>query len=204
MSGSAVEKCTKCGTAISGTPYLVRWEVVCQRCHDLLQPQCPYCREYLKRSKMPERRSSFRCRACGEQIHVDPNQWLYPTPYLTDEQAGYLGFLEQLDHWVFTLGSRADYEKMRAALRQKFGGEPGIGDVLWGLMNESIRLLGERHNAEVEELRWTFDGRIPRELAGPTLAQTEMKDVRELMKDFRAFEQEVKAARKERKRRAEA
>ena len=58
-----------------------------------MQPQCPYCGKYAKRKKMPERRSSFRCKACREQIHVEPNQWLYDAAYLTDEQLGYLEFL---------------------------------------------------------------------------------------------------------------
>jgi hypothetical protein len=47
-------------------------------------------------------------------------------------QAGYVGFVEQLDHWVFTIGGRDDYERMREQLHQKFSGEPGIGDVIWG------------------------------------------------------------------------
>ncbi|MBW7905309.1 MAG: hypothetical protein LC135_05280 [Phycisphaerae bacterium] len=204
MSGSPSEVCTKCGAAVAGTPYLVKFQVVCRRCHDLLQPQCPYCREYLKRSKLPERRSSFQCKACGGQITVDPHQWLFDTPYLTDEQAGYVGFVWQLDRWVFALGSRADYEKVRANLRQRFGVEPGIGDVIWGLMNESILALTEKHNAELAELRRTFGGRIPRDLGTWTVAKDEIKDVQKLMTEFRAFERDVKAARKGRPPRTEA
>lgn len=202
MSDSAIEECTKCGAAITGILHLVKREIVCKQCHDLLQPQCPYCGAYSKRSKIPDRRSSFRCKACSEQIFVEPNQWLYGTPYLTEEQADYLGFLEQLDRWIFTLGSRDDYEKMRAALRKKFGGEPGIRDVLWGLMNESLSVLGEQHNAGIEELRQTFDGEIPHYMLKGAGAKYEIEEVRELMKNFRAFEREAKAARKERKRRA--
>lgn len=184
------------------TPYLVKFEVVCRRCHDLLQPQCPYCREYLKRSKLPERRSTFQCKACGGRITVDPHQWLYDTPYLTDEQAGYAGFVWQLDRWVFTLGSRADYEKVRANLRQRFGVEPGIGDVIWGLMNESVLNLTERQQRGKQELRDFMDGRIQE--IGNYDVREEIKLVRELMTKFRAFERDLKAARKDRPPRTEA
>lgn len=195
------EKCFNCGVAVQVVTHLVNRRVACRRCHDLLQPQCPYCHEYVKRKKMPERRSSFRCKACGKQIEVDPNQWLYDRPYLTDEQAGYLAFLEQLDRWVFTLGSRDDYRRVQAVLRQKFGGEPGIGDVIWGLMNESQRVLGEKHNAAIEELRQLFDGRIPSHMSRSAGAKIEMQELQELMKEYRAFEREVKAVKKRRKQR---
>lgn len=198
MAEPHAEQCTKCKKNIEGDLYLVRCEIVCQRCHDLLQPQCPYCRTYTKRKKIPERRSSFRCRNCGGQIHVEPSQWLYDAPYLTDEQQGFLGFLEQLDTWIFTLGSRDDYRKVQAALREKFGGEPGISDVLWELMHESLRVLGDQHNAGIKEMRQLFDGKLPSELAETGGAKYEMRELQDLMKEFRAFEHEVKAARKQR------
>ena len=202
MSGPATEQCTKCGAVIEGAAYLVKWEVVCRRCHDLLQPQCPYCGEYIKRKKMPERRSSFQCKSCGEEVCVEPKQWLYDRPYLTDEEAGYLAFVERLDRWIFTLGSRDDYRRVQAALRQKFGGEPSVGDVIWGLMNESILVLGKEHNRRIEELRRTFDGRIPRDMARTAGTKFEMQELRELMKEFRSFEREVKATRKQRQQQA--
>lgn len=199
MVALPAEACSKCGATITGTAHLVKWEIVCKRCHDLLQPQCPYCREYVKRSKIPARRSSFRCKACSAQIHVEPKQWLYATPYLTDEQAGYLGFLEQLDHWVFTLGSRKDYCRTRDALRKKFGGEPGIGDVLWGLMHESLRVLGDKHNVGIEETRRVFGGIIPPELVDSAGTKYEREMLKELMDDFQQFERAAKASRKRRK-----
>jgi len=176
--------------------------IVCQRRHDLLQPQCPYYRAYLKRSKMPGRRSSFRGKAGGGRITVDPKQWLYPTPSLTGEQAGYVSFLDQLDRWVFALGSKQDYDRVRTILLQRLGCERGIADVIGGLMNESLLTSVEQHNAELHNLRRTFEGRVPRELGTWTVAKDEMKQVRKRVAEFRVFERKLKAAPEKSKRAA--
>ena len=193
--GDTLHRCSECGAGIEDDPRLIREQIVCKRCHDLIQPECPYCGTRIRRKNVPKRRSSFGCKACGEYIEVIPGNWLYGSVYLTDEQAGYLSFLEQLDHWVFTIGSQADYIAMQAALRKKFGGEPGIGDVIWGLMNESVRLLCEEHGAKMEDVSQLFDGQIPRGMAHSS-AKEFLKDVRKLMKDFRAFDREVKKEKK--------
>lgn len=144
------------------------------------------------------------CKVCTEQIFIEPANWLYDSIYLTEHQAGYVGYIEQLDHWVFTQGSQDDYDRMRTGLRQKFGSEPGVGDVIWGLMNESVLALGEQHNAEIDQLRRTFDGRVPRDMSSSTTAKFELEDLRGLMKDFRSFERDMKAKLRERKQKAKA
>lgn len=193
-------ECSECGEGFDADPHLVGERIVCKRCHDLMQPQCPYCEEYIRRKKVPQRRSSFKCKACGEQVFVEPANWLYDSIYLTEHKAGYVGFVEQLDHWVFTIGSRDDYERTRAQLRQKFGGEPGIGDVIWGLMNQSIVAINESYERRMQEIRSTFDGRIPRDMAMTAADKVELQDLRQLMKEFREFEREMKAKAKQRKK----
>ncbi len=193
--------CAECMTDFSIDPHVVGDRIVCKRCHDLLNPQCPYCTVNLLRKKVPTRRSSFKCKACGEQIIVEPNNWLYDSIYLDEHQAGYVGYVEQLDHWVFTEGSRKAYEQMREKLRKKFGGEPRIGDVIWGLMNQSVIAVNQHYDKQQEELRRTFDGRVPRELKLTAADKVELRDLRDLMKDFQAFERAMKAEAKSRKKR---
>jgi DNA-directed RNA polymerase subunit M/transcription elongation factor TFIIS len=162
------------------------------------QPTCPYCGTALPGRKPPKRRSTFACPNCGEAINVDPMQFIYPGPYLTDEQAGYVEFVWQLDRWVFTRGSHKDYEQMRGALRKKFGGEPGVGDVIWGLMNQAVLDCSKEHARQVAELRRTFpdDPKTVRELMPDNY---ELNDVRELMEEFREFERQAKEERRRKK-----
>lgn len=127
-----------------------------------LPPRCPYCGADFSARKPPRRLSKFKCTACSKTVQVNPYQFIYPTPYLTEIQEGYAGFLWQLDHWVFTIGSKQDYIAMRENLRQKFSAEPGVGDIIWGLMSLSM-------------LKTCKD-------------QWERSDLRRLMESFRKFE----------------
>lgn len=98
-----------------------------------------------------------------------------------------MGFLDQLEHWCFTKGSKADYEMMKAGLRKKFGGKPGIGDVIWALMNDGVRQLGEDHNRQIQQVQNLFDGKVPQGMSATT-AKEFLKDLRQLMREFRQFE----------------
>lgn len=120
-------------------------------------PVCPYCETEFKNRKRPTRRSSFKCPACKKPIAVEPKQYLYSSMYLTREQAQYVYYLWQLDRWVFAKGSFADYSQMKATLTMKFGGDPGVRDVVWGLMNESAATCGDKYSAEmIQELMDEF------------------------------------------------
>jgi len=134
--------------------------------HPHLRPLCPYCRIDLPPRKPPTRRSSFKCPACGGRIYVEPTQPIYPTPYLDETQRQYVRFLWQLDRWIFALGSDEDYARKKQELALQFGCEPGVGDVIWGLMNESL----------VKTCHGEWDRR----------------DVRALMDKFRDFERSQK------------
>lgn len=101
------------------------------------EPKCPYCSAELTGRKRPSRRSKFTCKHCNQVVAVDPKQFLYDTPFLTERQASYAKYIWQLDHWVWTRGSREDYERKHRELRKRFGGEPGVGDVIWGLIQDS-------------------------------------------------------------------
>jgi len=99
---------------------------------------CPYCQKDLSKRKTPTRRSQFTCPGCSEKVYAEPRQPIYPSPFLTEIQASYVKYLWQLDHWVFTMGSNAEYLRTKAALSARFGSEAKPGDVIWALMNESM------------------------------------------------------------------
>ena len=168
------------------------------------EPACPYCKTSLAGRKLPSRRSSFACHSCREQITADPTQWLYPTPYLTEHQARYVGFLWQLDRWCFAKGSRDDYESMRAQLRKNFGGDPGVRDVIWGLMNLSVMECGESHAKQMAETAKLFSSgsKEDREFIREQKAfNPEADELRALMEEFKECEKEHRARSAIKKRR---
>ena len=157
----------------------------------VFDPVCPYCNSHLKNRKLPKRRSSFKCPACGEQICVDLDQYVYPNMYLTETQAEYVGFLWQLDRWVWAKGSYADYLAMKAKLSAKFGGEAGIGDIIWGLMNESLGNCAEMEAERVQRYVRTMtnvgiSAEEAREEAGES--SWSIEQLEELMAEFREFD----------------
>ena len=82
---------------------------------------CPYCGTDLGAVSKPARRSKRKCKSCDKQIHVHPKQSLFKTPFLTTRQVTVVEYLEQLDHWVFTRGSMADFR--REVTRQALSGK---------------------------------------------------------------------------------
>jgi hypothetical protein len=95
-------------------------------------------------------------------VYVEPYQPIYPTPFLDETQVVYVNFLWHLDNWVFAIGSNEDYIKMRDELRLRFNSEPCVGDVIRGLMNDSM--------------------------AKSCRDQWERDDLKKLMDEFRKFE----------------
>ena len=188
----ALETCENCRRTIGELEqaFVHEGHIVCKKCYDRLkneaqtspaiinnnatevqnekQAVCPYCKAELLNRKPPKRRSAFKCPTCQKEITVDPHQFIYPFVYLTEKQANYVGFLWQLDHWVFTKGGKNDYQRMKTELAKKFRAEPRVGDVIWGLMNKSLMECD----------------------------QFERGNVQDLMKDFRKFEGQLKRPRK--------
>lgn len=170
--------CTHCGQKLEAPADMIGLSIDCPVCNQKIQVPdqkqkektselvCPYCQAELKRRKVPQRRSSFKCHSCSKKIYVEPDQPIYPSPFLTEVEAGYVGYLWQLDHWVFTMGSNEDYFRKKKELSKRFECEPGIGDVLWGLMNESMIKTCED--------------------------EADRKMVKTLMNDFKTFEKDAK------------
>lgn len=153
-------------------------------------PVCPYCKAELKNRKSPKRRSIFTCPKCGESISVDPQQFLYPSMYLTEEQTGYVGILWQLNHWVWTRGSYSDYMKMEKILSTKFGSKAYIRDVIWGLMNQSILDCQQNEQREYQEaIKLGFSKKEAKKMI---TSDFELKMLRDLMAEFQEFEKEIK------------
>jgi hypothetical protein len=161
---------------------------------------CPYCHVTIPGRKPPNRRSSFRCPFCAMQITVDPVQFCYPFCYLTEKQAGYVEFLRKLDNWCFTLGSQEDYERTRDTLQQQRGTKVPVGDIIWNLMNQSLRECGDNYKKELMEWKAgcqdLFDAKTIRESAPKSF---DLPIIHDLMKDFRAFEQKMRKPHKSKK-----
>lgn len=155
-------------------------------------PKCPYCSTPLTGRKRPSRRSTFTCPHCNEVITVDPKQYIYDSPFLTEEQAGYAEYVGQLDHWVWTRGSMSDYEEQRAKLRRKFGGEPSIRDIIWGLIQSSKLDTMNRLARERDKMRKMFPGESDMQDVGTF----ELDELQALEADFKEFEREVKRNRR--------
>ncbi len=104
---------------------------------------CPYCNaqndldcterdweiEFLSET------SYFRCDSCKRRVYEGQGE----DEYITELEAGCREVLAQLEQWVFTLGKKDDYDAMKMALTERFGRPPGEGDIVWGLMNESLK-----------------------------------------------------------------
>ena len=161
-------------------------------------PVCPYCKSHFKNRKPPKRRSAFKCPTCKEQISVDPEQYVYPSSYLTEKEAGYLRFLYDLDYFAFSSGSYADYGQMHATLAKRFGRDPGVSDIIWGLMNLSQLQCLARRNQKARELAHL---RVYEREFGPLQGDDnwELDRIRDLMKEFHEFEKRMKSERKKRR-----
>jgi predicted RNA-binding Zn-ribbon protein involved in translation (DUF1610 family) len=147
-------------------------------------PVCPYCKAELKNRKPPQRCSTFACPVCGESIYENPQQFLYLSMYLTREQAGYAGFLWQLNHWVGARGSYSDYVQMEKTLSNKFGIKPDIGDVIWGLMNLSVQDCHRKKQREFQEaIKLGFSKKEAEKRAGTS--DSELEKLTDLMAKFR-------------------
>jgi hypothetical protein len=205
-----IEICTNCDRKIGRfeQAYVFDERVLCEQCYGKLRdiqqnkvpktsenkfPRCPFCNAALKNRKTPKRRSSFGCPSCHETIFVDPYQYIYPSVYLTDEQNGYVGFLWQLDHWVFTKGSYKDYQQMKNELTGRFGQKPDVRDIIWGLMNLSLTECIDK--GEKDRRLFIAQGFSSKE-ADELKDNLFVEEIQNLMEEFREFEKQVKSNRK--------
>jgi hypothetical protein len=111
----------------------------------LTSPVCPYCTGSLGNRKPPHRRSTFMCKACGEQVYADPKQELFASVYLTEKQKALVDYLWQLDHWVFTAGTLDDYYWAKAQIGKadKSNTDDVVSDTIWFLLNYNLQNVGK-------------------------------------------------------------
>ena len=95
---------------------------------------CPSCDNYLGKVVQPSRRSKRKCKVCGLTIHVEPQQSLFKSPFLSEKQAFLSDTLKQLNHWVFTNGSIRDFGRVKKNL----GMEGHLDD---GQITQVLRVL---------------------------------------------------------------
>jgi|Deesub1362A_J573_1020465.scaffolds.fasta_scaffold02704_6 hypothetical protein len=100
---------------------------------------CPYCNQPIE--PPPKRRK--KCPHCGQPVYVKRKQDLFPTIYVTEEQAQAIKDMENLK--VHGLTSK-DFWRKEKELVQKFGRRPSYRDVLWALYNEAITRTTDLRN----------------------------------------------------------
>lgn len=99
---------------------------------DNMPATCPYCRALL--SKVPKRKAS--CPFCKNEIYVRAKQDIFPNRSLfTEEDARALDWLKRLQV------SRRDFEAHREDLSKQFGFTAKATDVVWRIMNASLKPL---------------------------------------------------------------
>lgn len=150
------------------------------------EPVCPACGGSLGNRKAPSRRSSFKCKKCGAQLHADPHQRLFSSVYLTEAQASLVGFLWQLDHWVFTAGTWRDFCWAKGQIGK--GDQPStvnvVADTIWFLLNYNYEHVGEINPSGSPPCDDPILSQLSREESSFSL-KTYRQDIRALIEEFR-------------------
>ncbi len=98
-----------------------------------MTPICPHCNIILE--KPPKRKK--KCPNCGNYIYVRTRQKIFPTIYLTEEQA-------KCVDWIKRFGiSEEEYKQVHKELSKKFGSEPRPSDIIWGVLNNWVIKAGD-------------------------------------------------------------
>jgi hypothetical protein len=118
--------------------------------------------------------------------------------FLNDREAGYWFFAERMERVVWAVGGPQPFEDTRGMLSQKFGGEPGVGDVLWALMQASEQRVIEEYEAERKSTAQMFGGTIPADLRTKLQESMSWTALQDLMGEFRDFENEQRDSNRER------
>lgn len=100
------------------------------------RPMCPYCETQLDRA--PARKK--KCPTCGNYIHVRTGQQIFPSIFLTKEDARIVDHLDRIRG--FNVGD-TEFIQEQEHLRRQFGKEPSPADTLWSLYNSLIRRLAQ-------------------------------------------------------------
>lgn len=96
-----------------------------------LPPACPYCETILPKS--PSRK--IQCQKCHNYIYVRTKQRLYPSPLLTEDQAGVIDALTAIEYMGV---SNEVFKKERELLSARFKQPASDQDTLWSIYNKLI------------------------------------------------------------------
>jgi hypothetical protein len=156
------------------------------------EPMCPHCKTRLTDQTPPTTKYVDECTQCHREIFIEPNQFLYPTMYLSEEQAGYTNFIDQLNYWPFGRGSWQDFESMKAHLAAKKGFEPTSRDVVVALTE--LTLAGCQMREKQIGQRLVYKGRAVEPLLDGSDPKHDREEVLNLMAEVKKFEKDMKDA----------
>src|SRR5207253_2075424 len=101
-----------------------------------------------------------KCPHCGNDILVRTTQEWYPTSILTTQQAGGVDSLKRLGEFGMSL---AEARQLERELRARFGREPVLRDVAWGLWNALL----QRPDTDRKMVHWCMADQLRREDRDP-------------------------------------
>ena len=96
-----------------------------------LQPSCPSCNAVLQ--KKPVRKT--KCPSCSKNIFVRSTQKIFPSFFLSEDDARAVDWLKKLEMFGIHEGEFLDKKK---ELCDKFGGRAKSTDIIWSLLNGLI------------------------------------------------------------------
>ena len=158
------------------------------------EPICPHCHAALPEQARPARKYVDECTQCHREIYVEPQQFLYPTMFLTEEQAGYINFIDQLNYWPFGRGSWQDYEDMKAHIAAKRGAEPPVREVVAALIELTMTACQAREKQAGQKL--IYKGRDVEPLLNGSDPKHDREEVLNLTAEVKKFEKDMRDAAK--------
>ena len=119
--------CSDCGRQIGAneTPCVIDERVVCRECHDRQRPICPYCGEVLE--QRPQ--SQSLCPKCHKRIIIRTAQRIFPSIYLTAEQAKEVDRYKSSTPATYGCGAE-DFASKKRELTLKLGRDPTAKEVI--------------------------------------------------------------------------
>lgn len=103
---------------------------------------CPYCNAFLE--KIPKRKT--KCPFCTKEIYVRSKQSIFFSKLLKYEDALAVDSLIKLENYGI---NESKFHKKKKELSSKFGNEAKSGDIIWGIYNELILNIKDRHSLKM-------------------------------------------------------
>ncbi len=119
---------------------------------------CPFCTEDLGEVVQPSKRSKRKCKKCKATIYVDPHQKLFETPFITESQQYLANALDQLAHWVFTMGGIDAFNKTKRDMNiEGEVTEKQIAEIIEKLIAHNLEKVRLDSEKQAQEYRKLFD-----------------------------------------------